>query len=366
MIWLLFPQLMRSFFMIPCAIVASLAAIAAICGCVHCMHCRLRDCFCIKRCLRLSGHDRFDDFELMILVHEALFERKEAKLTTVVRVTAGPHSVQTDPNSNGIFQQPLHIVVEQGTTNIVVDLLDGYDRVLATLQLDTAEQILNPKALEPEKVYNMKQKGKGLRAPKVKLTMVVSTSSDMEQGLLSGVSSDVDILVRQQLQKAKQEGKAPHGEGLSEMEVLKQACAGPLELFEGLGNTTCIYVAVLGPPTSRRWVLGIWSDKHDYDAKKYAIQEVDLLKIQSVQADPTRHHVFVINYYDESRVRQTLTFRRMDRARDVWVEILHLLVQKAHESRKALKRDKTLHGERMGRFGRSGEASRSRPGKTTR
>lgn len=324
----------------PLAILASIAAVAALFGCAKCFcnRCRMRDCACLKRLLRLTGMDEFDDFELMILVHEAIFDRKEAKLTTVVRVTAGCHSVQTDPNSNGIFQQPLHVTVEQGTNLIVIDLLDSSHRVLATLPLETVEHVLSPKNLQPEQVFTMKQKGKGIRNPKVKLTMVVSTGNDAEQGLLAGLSSDVDILVRQQLRKAKEEGKDPHGgDSLSEMEVLKQACAGPLELFEGLGNTSSIYVAVLGPPISRRWVFGIWPDKHDFDSKKHAIQEVDLLKIQSVQADPTRHHVFVINYFDDSRVRQTFTFRRIDRARDVWVEILHLLVIKARESRKATK-----------------------------
>jgi len=205
----------------------------------------------------------------MMLVHEAMFERKEVKLTTVVRVTAGLHSVRTDPNSNGIFQQPLHITVEQGTNQVYVDLMDTRGRVLATLTLETVEDILAEKKPRPEMVYPMKQRNKGVRNPKMKLTMVVSTGTDLEGGLIAGVSSDVDILVRQQLRKAKEEGKAPHGEGLSEMEVLKQACAGPLEIFEGLGKTSSVHVAILGPPISRRYVLGIWDDKHDFDAKKH-------------------------------------------------------------------------------------------------
>merc|ERR1719359_306787 len=100
------------------------------------MKCRMRDCTCVKRLLRWTGTDEFDDFELMILVHEAIFEHKDAKITTVVRVTAGAQTVSTDPNTNGIFQQPLHVLVEQGTDHIVVDLIDTRSRVLATLPLD--------------------------------------------------------------------------------------------------------------------------------------------------------------------------------------------------------------------------------------
>jgi hypothetical protein len=305
----------------------------------------MRDCAIIKKLLRWTGHDQFDDFELMVLVHEALFEQKEKKMVTVVRVTAGAHQAKTDPNSNGVFQQPLLVQVGQGTERIIVDLLDKSDRVIATLPLDTFDHVLGPNTLQPEMIYTMKTKGKGIRNPKIKLTMVVQTGKDVEAGLLastgfSGLSSDLDILVRQQLKKARDAndiGDGAEGEGISEMTVLQNACSGPLELFEGLGNTSNVYAAVLGPPTTRRWVLGVWHDKRDYDAKKLQFREIELLKIMSVQADPSRHHVFMIIHYDASHVRQTLTFRRIDRARDVWVEILHLIVKKAHEQKKAMK-----------------------------
>merc|ERR1719487_2485733 len=203
----------------------------------------------------------------------------------------------------------------------------------------------------------MKQRGKGARNPKIKLTMVIQQDEDVEKGLLAGASSDVDNLVRLQLAKARGAGQYLPGEGLSEMDVLKEACAGPLELFEGLGKTSNVWVSILGPPNARRWVLGIWSDKHDFDMKRHAIQEIDLLRIQSVQADPTRHHVFVLNYFDDSRVRQACTFRRMDRARDVWVEIVHLLVQKVHDKRK----EKSVRQEKHGKASRDRvESSASR------
>lgn len=339
----LFMNLMRG----PAAILASVAAIVALCGCLRCFRkrglCRLRDCACLKRFLRWTGTDEFDDFELTILVHEVMAEQQDkSKMTTSVRVTAGCHTVRTDKASNGIFQQPLAVTVEQGTDVIVIDWLSSSDRLLATLSLDSMEQLCSTrtKTQKQEQVFSMKQKGKGIRNPKLKLTMVsTSDGVDEEQGLLpsDGFQSDVGFLVRQQLQKARQEGSKNKSGELSELEVLKQACSGPLEIFEGLGSSHSAYVGVLGPPVSRRWALAIWKSKHDFDNNRRAAHEVDLLKIQSVQPDPTRHHVFVINYYDDSRVRQVYTFRRVDRNRDVWVEILHLLVAKAHEARKEMK-----------------------------
>lgn len=335
------------------ASVAALAvALAACCCFAKCLRCQARDCLCLKRLFLWSGHDKFDDFELMVMVHEAIFEKVEDERSTMVRVTAGRHSAKTDTNCKGIFQQPLHLLVEQGTEYVVVDLLDRFSRVLASLTLDVTLEIINVKN-HSERVYNMKRRDKKKGSPKVKLSMVVNTEQDMEQGLLLDKKSEIKFLVQQQFLKC--------GEGLSEAEVLKKSSAGPLELLESMGNSKGVWVAVHGPPSSKRWTLSIWKDKHDCDNKKCAIQEVDLLRIQSVQADSTLQHVFEISYYDESRLRQTLTFRCMDRARDVWVEILHLLVQRAYESRlikksqevrSSMKRDKKSQssGEKYSRI----------------
>lgn len=342
----------------PLAICGVIAGIVAICGCMKCLKCRLRDCGCCKRLLRCLGHDEFDDFDLMILVHEANFESRD-KLNVVVQVTAGSHVVKTDPCAGGMFQQPVHIFVEQGTHDVTVDLLDNKGRILATLELEVMGHILAEHSLQPEMVYSMKQKGKGISKPKIKLTMVASMQGDAEKGLLTDMDMDVDILVRQQLKKAKQEGIEHGQEGLSELDVLKAACAGPLELFEGLGKTRNVYVAVIGPPIAKRYVLGIWGSQNDYEHKKNAMQEIELLKIELVQGDPTRHHVFVVKCFDEARVRQTLTFRRIDRARDVWVELLHLLVMKAREQKKALKASSFAKGSQSFSHGKAEPASKS-------
>merc|ERR1719261_620057 len=91
----------------------AIAALVVICGC--CMRCRMRDCACIKRCLRCIGVDKFDDFEMMVLVHEALYTASAQKMSTLVRITAGGQTVSTDQNSKGNFQQPLTLFVEQGS-----------------------------------------------------------------------------------------------------------------------------------------------------------------------------------------------------------------------------------------------------------
>lgn len=273
--------------------------------------------------------------------------------------------METD-EAAGTFQQPLHITVEQGTEDVVVELVDTHNRVLATMSFDIVNQILNPEEIHTEALYSMKQKAKGIAKPRVRLTMVVQSGQDEETGLLAA-GSDVDILVRQQLKKAKleavQAGLAGEDD-LSEMNILKQASAGPLELFEGLGKTATVYAAVLGPPQSRRYVLGIWNNQKDYENGKKALQEIDLLKIESIQGDPTRLHVFVVNCYDASRVRKELFFRRIDRARDVWVEILHLLVMRARDVRDAMRKSGGRH-QKESPFDQQRQATRA-DRKTTR
>lgn len=289
----------------------------------------------------MSGHDTFDDFELMVLVHEAKLETKEAKIPTIVRISAGAHMVKTDRNSNGVFQQPLHITVEQGNEQITVEVLNAHEHVLATLKLDTLANVLRPENLQPETVYSMTPNSRSVRNPKVKLTTMVYKEEDVEKGFLAGAGGDVDVLVSGQLRKAKQLVKNAGIEGgYSEMEVLKHACAGPLEVFEGLGKTQAVYMAVRGPPQSRHWTLGVWNDQGDFESEANPLRQIDITKIQSVQADPTRHHVFVVNYFDDARMRQTMTFRRIDRARDVWVEILHLMVTQARSKQLGAKSEK--------------------------
>jgi len=337
-------SIVQSIISVPLCIFTGFLAFTAMCGFRKCMTCRLRDCACCKRFLRLSGHDDFDDFDLMMLVHEAQFDGRDwsmgnSKLKTVVRITAGAHVVRTDWNAKGIFQQPLYVTVEQGVRTITVDLLGKHECILATLSLSTAQDVLPPARQHRDRTYSMTQKRKGILSPRIKLTLAVQEQAEVDPEMGHFTTSPVDAMLRMQLAKV-QKGK---DEPLSEMQVLKEACAGQLEIFEGLGKTHEVYLSVLGPPDSRRWVLGIWNDAQEFTAKRAPMTEVELTRIQSIQSDPERHHIFVLNYFDAYRVSQSICFRRVDRARDVWVEIIRLLVQKVHDNRAERRTAKSHH-----------------------
>jgi len=291
--------------------------------------------------MRCTGCDSFDDFELMILAHEAYFDQKLKRVTTSVKITAGSHRFQTERSSQSVFQQPLAVWVEQGTKNIVVDLLDHRDRVVATLKLDPQKDCLaiHQKGQDDklvEKTYIMKVKDKCISNPKIKLTIVFDGGTEVETGLIAGLnlSSSTEWQVRQQLKKS---GGVKTGH--NEAQMVAQACAGGLDMFRGMGNADSVHVAVVGPPLQKKYTFCVWESLSHFEKQQKAQEEVDLLRIRSVQADPGRSNVFHINYVDSNRITRQLSFRRIDRSREVWIELLQLLIKQVHTASKE-KKDK--------------------------
>lgn len=325
------------------ALLAPLLACCAIFGVYKCMNCRLRDCGCMKRWFRVTGVDVFDDFELFVVAHEALYTASTHKLSTFVRLSAGRQKVSTDASSRGIFQQPLSLFVEQGTDTILVELMDSGSRVLANLKFNVAQDILNSKEAIREKLFTMKQKNKGLINPRIRLT-IRKESAFEEEGLLAnvvtGASPATNMLLRDQLEKeaSRHHQESSSGPPLSETELLAKSCAGRLELFGDWGKIVSVFVAVLGPPQQKKHVLGIWDDQQQYQKGARPKTEVDLMKVLSVQPDPARSEVFLLNYVKADKTRTLSTFRRVDRSRDVWVEMISLLIKKLREDKETKKK----------------------------
>lgn len=321
---------------------AVFAGCCALWGMYKCAKCRCRDVPCVKRLMRCCGCDAFDDFDIVIVVHEAMYTVAGGKRTTCIRLTAGRHQVCTDENSSGRFHQPLELFVEQGTSHVMLELMDASSRkVMANLKLDPLRDVLSvpdrEKAVQ-EKEFAMKPKSKGVINPRVKLTIRRDMLGTEEEGLLSNIQTstpETTMLLREQLQRAQ-----PTADSMaSEVELLMRGCSGPLETFGKWGSRERVYVAARGPPAHKRYTLGIWPDRNSHDKGKSLTEEIDLLKVQSVQPDPSRDEVFIISYVQLDKVKKRMTFARVDRSRDVWVEMLYLLIRKVRDDREARKRD---------------------------
>mmetsp|Transcript_116461 Transcript_116461/g.324553 ORF Transcript_116461/g.324553 Transcript_116461/m.324553 type:complete len:359 (+) Transcript_116461:72-1148(+) len=338
-------------------IVGPLLAIAAVCGIMQCCKCRMRDCACIKRLLRVMGTDPFDDFEMMILVHRVSFTAS-SKQTVYVRVKAGDHVVSTDPSGAGLFQQALCIFIEQGTQDLIFQLLSTSDKVLAELKMNVMKEVLKDEDGIPgpdrviEKTFVMKQKDKHVLNPRITLTFAPEGPGEEEKALLSGLnaSSETEWMLQQQLAKVSEEEKrsrskeegaaAAAGEQLSEIALLAKGCCGPLERFGTLGKKLPIYVGVQGPPRRKKFALHIWDSEKEFRADQPSKESIELLRISSVAPDPGRPEVFIVSYVDKEKQPQKATFQRLDRNRDVWVELLQILVTKVHEDHDEKKRHK--------------------------
>lgn len=305
-------------------------ALCAICGIYKCAKCRLRDLNCIKSCLRFLGSDKFSDFEMMMLIQEAHFVSKREKNSVFVRVNAGSQTVETDRSTNGIFQQPIVLFVEQGTPQICVSLVSSDGSVFAVLKLDPNDIVLN-KDFVMEKEYTMKQKKKDVLNPRIKLT--IHTGVDEEENLLKGLetSPEADLLIRKKLQATpKTPGETSN---MSELDLLVKSCSGPLEMFGNWGKIEKKYVAIIGPPFEKRHRLCIWKDEKAQEKMERPEMMIDVRKILNVMPDPGRANVFILDYVDKAKAKKKVTFRRIDRTRDVWVEMLHLVINIVREGK---------------------------------
>lgn len=317
----------------------SALAVCAMCGIYKCSKCRLRDCGCIKSLFLWAGVDRFDDFEMMFLVHEASFVSKREKSSVVVRVQAGSQEVTTDRSRNGMYHQPLAVFVEQGTPHITVSLIGNDGSTLAVLKLVTVDIVENHMDII-DKVYIMKQKKKDLLNPRIKLSLSMDSILDEEKNLFAdmNMSPETDMLIRKQKQIQAQSpavSGSEKKEELSELELLAKSCAGPLEMFGSWGSILNKFVAVIGPPVEKKYRFCIWDTKQASETQEKPEMVIDVRKVLNVIPDPGRSDVFTLDYVDANKLKKKLTFRRIDRTRDVWVEVLHLLIKLVREAKKS-------------------------------
>lgn len=236
--------------------------ICALCGLYKCSQLRIRDCSCIKWCLRKTVDD-FDDFSLMVIVHEASYV-STTRRTTSIRLTAGREQVQTNVSAKGIFQEALEITIEQGTSTLAVELMEG-KTIIASFKIPVLQSILSAGPVR-EKEHTMQSKVKGLNSPIVKLTMSTHKESDVEKGILTdmNLSKETQILLHQALVKessmkpsaTSSSAGSPDKKVIempkSPIEAIAQGLRGNIEMLGSMGGVTTVYGAVSGPPAQKK------------------------------------------------------------------------------------------------------------------
>mmetsp|Transcript_71233 Transcript_71233/g.201884 ORF Transcript_71233/g.201884 Transcript_71233/m.201884 type:complete len:345 (-) Transcript_71233:77-1111(-) len=314
------------------SIIAPLVTICAVCGLLQLCRCKIRDCSWCKRCLRMSGTDTFDDFEMIIIVHQATYTTHK-KHSTYVKIHAGDHAVQTDPSNNGVYQQAVSLFVEQGTEDVKLELVSASDKVLGELRLNVLRDVLSGSA-PSERLFPMRQRNKHVLNPRIRLTLSPGQPGAEDRALLDGMhaSAETELMLQQQLAKA-----TGAQEEHSEIALIAKGCSGPLEAFGALGRKRAVHVGVLGPPERKRFALHFWESQEKCEAGEQALHEIELLRVSSVVPDPQRPAIFHINYVKKDGRPHRRIFQRVDRSRDVWVELLQMLVTRVHEQHREKK-----------------------------
>lgn len=320
----------------------SICAICALCGLYKCSTLRVRDCACLKWCLRAAGSDDFDDFDLVIIIHEATFT-SVAKRKSKIRVTAGRHKVQTHESNKATFHEALQIFIEQGTPCLLVELMDGRN-VMASLKLDIVRNLLEGGRIV-DKHFEMQTKSKGISSCRVKLTMHVENDIEAGKSLISdmNLSKSSEMILHQQLMK---KDKLSGGSGdeeakpTSQIQTLVSGLHGTLDLFGSLGSTQSVFVT-MSCPAPRKYMLCVFKDEKEYSRGSKPTTVIDMFKILAVEEDPGRSDVFHVAYMDNQKKQHRLNLRRVDLPTGTWVELLSKLIKLIREERDARRKLQT-------------------------
>merc|ERR1712087_108019 len=157
---------------------------------------------------------------------------------------------------------------------------------------------------------------------------------------MGGASAETMLVLQDHLMQIMIADEEEGGGGKpSELDLLSSGCSGALEQIGSWGTREQVWFAVMCPPTVKKHSIGIWKSEEAFKAEAKPKEEIQLLKVLSVQPDAAEAGVFHLNYYTPDKVKTRATFRRVDRSRDVWVEVLGLLIEKIREDKESKKDD---------------------------
>lgn len=316
----------------------------------RCCRCRLRSLGCIRVLYRFLRIDTFPDVKLSVVISEVSFTGDCSE--TFVRITAGDEVHETQHSTDGNYRESCELYVAQGTEVILVELCDSWGYTKATLPLDPiADLRLDSQDCGFEKqtvAMDDVEGSEDVTRARIQMAFYGESFADDTRfaHILEHVQEEDRVLVEQQLlmtYKANYGSLDPESGGPTEFELATKTCSGPVKIYGGWGSTREVYIAVLGPPRSADWVLGVWPDQESFEKGRDAQEKINLLRVLSVQAEPTRKDVFVVNFMVTRTQKQRLVMERIDRSRDVWVDMIKVVVNYVHERRARRQRRQAHH-----------------------
>jgi len=314
---------------------------------------RIRHCKVIKKLFLATGYDPFPDTFMNVMISKVRFN-SVGKLGMMVRITAGDEVVQTQVSFDKTFREGFRLFIAQGTHEVVVELVDeNQSTVYASISLDPDMDIKvgnDPPGFDEQELVMDEAPLDGVQVSSCKILMAFFGrnyfAEDKFEGILSHVKDSERVLVEQSLLKTYEEqagsyGSADSADALGDeekaqptnFEIVVGSCSGPVYLYGYLGKKRKVFLSITGPPVSGEWQLGVWDSEESFKKGGDAQEKINLLRVVSVQAEPSRTDVFTILFMVTRTQRQKLVLERIDRSRDVWVEMLKVLVSYIHSRR---------------------------------
>jgi len=270
-------------------------------------------------------------------------------LGTLVRLTADDQVTQTDVSYDKAFYEVFRLFIPQGTEEVVVELMDEDEStVYASLVLDPILDLrLGTDAPGfDEQELTMDELRDDMTRAKIVIGFFADDGDKRFDDIIARTDGGVDqATVEHYLERARQSlessGDDDEKAAPSQLEVSAWACTGPVVVWSQLGSRREAFLGVRGPPTTGDWQLGVWLDRESFEKGMDAFESINLLRVVAVQAEPSRSDMFIVVYMLTRTQKQRLVCQRLDRSREVWVEMLKVVVQFVHEMRaKRLKHKK--------------------------
>lgn len=371
--------------------VTMLAALCTACGFHKCFdQTKIRQYCGIGEFLRLIGYDKFEEFDLTVIVHGI---QSSEQVRCFVRVAAGHEKACTKEymcKSGEAIQETLNIKCAQGSSYVLFEMVEkakntfSSDTVLASRKVQIEEVLHFVESGQKEAVV-MRRVASGKKRmsadPKVIINMVRemagdgSSDSDKDAALkginMKGLSAETQVKLMQAANKRnKEERQADKGSGsedsdaqraapsepIDQLSILASTCEGPLQMAQNFGGHVRYHFAVWKdwrgsskgprPPGSKAcliaWSLGWWKDKalYDLDDPEHHPPEgsIRMLKVCNVYAVASMPNELCIRYQKSTKERTEIFVSRVDRSRDAWVESLHLFIDQLRLARKNMEK----------------------------
>jgi len=256
------------------------------------------------------------------------------------------------------FLQPVSIFIEQGCELLLFELVNRSGKqVLATLQLDPNDLVTGSEVMGfDERVYTMTPCHRGILQVRITLTVRSEEFEDSSpfMEMIHNIHEEdlgVGLMVQNELQAVynKEHGYASshlvneeEARHLDQFALAIAACRGPVLLYGIWGRVENAFVAVVREPGQISF--GIWKDESSYQSGKRPRERINVLKVVSVQPETSSEDCFLLNVMVARGVKKRYRFERVDRSRDVWVDLLTLVVDAVRR-----KRDEVLAKRRQER-----------------